>query len=259
MGSIASDLVDYSFISNRIIHLYFDDGYVDHYGLNQSKKDDITYNNPLDTALARKITSFVLTSNEDEDYSNQVYPIHIGRKSKGNDFSGNSGEGFPVVLEHNLYLEFEKELKPGYSYTLFFPGLASNTDTIHFKYNPLFSRSESVKANQVAYSSNAPVKLGYLSAWLGDMGPMEFEEFSGNEFHLVRLRDSSIVFTGIIQKRKDLEEGGPDVYTDNYTTCIHPLPGVQQPFPYSLMQQWPGSQVEIPSGCLIYTQIVISF
>lgn len=205
-----SELEIFSTVTDSIIMLHFVDGHVDHYGLGESKSDDIIFNSPLDIVKASSTLNYAIISQDDENYLEALHPQEIGRKSKGIDFSGNASEGFPIVQEHFIYLILPHSIKQNKKYTIILQDLASNTDTIKFSYNYKNLISETFHVNQLGYVTDAPVKYAYLSDWMGDIGPLELENFENKEFQIIDVKDNSVVFSEQIRKRKDLETGGVD-------------------------------------------------
>jgi len=206
----ASDLSDIWFINDSIVVLYFDDGYVDHYTLNQTKEDDVIHSDPLNLLNAMTASSYDITSEGDPAYQLVLKPDSVGRKSRGNDFSGRTAEGNPVVMEHHIYLFLPHPFVNGQEYTISWTDLNSITQDTTFTWNYKRSRSESIHVNQLGYAPEAPAKLAYISHWMGDKGPMESSTLSGFQFKVIRTADEVDVFSGTIMKRKDLQTGGVD-------------------------------------------------
>ena len=87
INSAASDVTDILPLTDKIIMLRFDDGYIKHYGYHQTGESCVTYNYPLNLALAANPASYPISSPDDPAYFNPVNPVQVGRKSKGHDFS----------------------------------------------------------------------------------------------------------------------------------------------------------------------------
>src|SRR4051812_44484191 len=83
----ASDLVEVTPLSNKIVLLHFDDGYVIHHKRGQKRQDEQVVNNPLDTARASSPGTYKITSTDDPAYKAGRLPQAVGRKSKGMDFA----------------------------------------------------------------------------------------------------------------------------------------------------------------------------
>jgi len=84
---IASDLTDILPLTDQVIMLRFDDGYIKHYGYHQTGEACITYNYPLNTDQADDPQSYLISSPDDPFYYIALSPADVGRKSKGHDFS----------------------------------------------------------------------------------------------------------------------------------------------------------------------------
>ncbi len=213
----ASDLVEICTATHSILALHFDDGTVDHYGLGQDGNDDVLYRSPLSTTRAAQTENYSICSAGDPNYATPLSPLSTGRKTKGNDFSKNWGQGQPYVKEHWIYLELPFPLQSGNSYHLEFNyPLAKNGTKWDFTFDEKHMRSETIHVNQIGYAPVSPQKYAYLSHWLGDMGPLDLENFKNTEFHLYDMLSETIVYSDRIKKRKDLETGGPDGAYDEH-------------------------------------------
>jgi hypothetical protein len=216
MISFASDLKSVSVLTDQILVLHFSDGYIEYHGYHQKGADDVTVKDELDVDSANKITSYSLSSADDPAYKIPEIPVRIGRKSKP---SGMSMKCMPnddnrcmsdYVLEHFVYLFLEKPLQPGKTYQLKTGNLAKNQNQFILKYNPAETRSLAVHVNQLGFVPDAPVKMAYISHWMGDAAGLELENYANAKFHLIRVSDGKKVFSGTIGKQKDFETGGAD-------------------------------------------------
>ena len=216
ISGFSSDLVEVQVATNRILVLHFDDGYVEHYGLGGSGNDDVLHKIPLSVSKCAKVETFTLLSADDPNFAEESHPSEIGRKSKGKDFTQNWGIGLPFISEHWIYLRLPQPLQNGCSYTIKLDRLAQNTNEILFVYDDREIRSETVHVNQIGYAPNSPEKFAYLSHWMGDIGPLDLDGYADSKFHLIDQLTKNIVFTGDIQKRKDLESGGSDCAYDDH-------------------------------------------
>jgi len=214
--SSASDLKNVSVLTDQILVLHFSDGYIKYHGYHQKGADDVTVKDELDVDSAKKLTSYYLSSSDDPAYQTFNNPIRIGRKSKP---SGMSMKCMPndknrcmsdYVLKHFIYLFLDKPLQPGKNYLLKTGRLAKNQNEYTLKYNPSETRSLAVHVNQLGFVPDAPVKMAYISHWMGDAGGLDLDQYSNTKFHLIRIKDGRKVFTGIISKQKDFETGGTD-------------------------------------------------
>ena len=206
---LASDLIEIAPATDQILMLHFDDGYVEHHGLGQGDNDDVIHRSPLPLSRARKAETYSISSSDDPNYASPTEPLQIGRKSKGKDFTRNWPD-LPFVSEHFIYLKLPSALQNGKTYSITFDRLAQNGNEWTFVFDDKKLRSETVHVNQIGYAPEAPDKFAYLSHWMGDLGPIELEDYADSEFHLIDLAGDEIVYSGAIKKRKDVQTGGPD-------------------------------------------------
>ncbi len=214
---LASEIVEVSPLTKHILLLHFSDGYVDHFDLGDNIGDGVLYNYPLDINAATSTSNFSISSMDDGNYQSPISPNSINRKSKGSDFYANWNTP-DYVSDHWLYLHLPHPLQNNKSYTINLGSLASNQSEVKFIYNDQTSRSESVHVNNLGYLPDARLKYGYVSAWIGDGGPLNLDDYDGANFDLIDLNTLNSVFTGAVALRKDLETGYDDnAYGANYT------------------------------------------
>ena len=216
-SSIAADLVEVLPVTDRILRLTFDEGYVEKRG----SDDAVTHRWPLDiNAAARKIYYHV-SSPDDPDYSPGQLPVKVGRKSKIKDISSSCNWNPTLqkclndyVSSHFIYLELPSPLQKRMTYTVEVPFLADNIRKWSFDYDPVQMRSPAVHVNQLGFAPSAKGKYAYVSQWMGDMGPLEIDSCKGMPFTLHAVgKDGSpadVVYKGTLEKQKDLQTGGPD-------------------------------------------------
>lgn len=216
INAFASDIKGVYVLTDKILVVHFSDGYIEYHGYHQSGNDDKTIKDELDVARASLATNYSVVSTDDPTYKLAKNPYKTGRKTKP---SGMSMKCMPddqnrcmsdYVLEHFIYLFLENPLKPGKSYTINTNNLARNSEQISLRYDPSQTRSLAVHVNQLGFVPDAPLKIAYISHWMGDAGPLELEEFRNVSFHLIRTKDRKLVYTGKITKQKDFSDGSPD-------------------------------------------------
>lgn len=204
-------------VTDKIILLHFDDGYIDYHGYHQSNDDDRTVANPLDVKKAARSGSYTIISKDDAEYQKGLHPVSVGRKSKGMDYSrkckwnGKQCDN-DIVFEHWIYLELPAPMKRGKTYTVKLTGLAENKNDAAITFDEFSTRSEAVHVNQLGYIPAAGQKFAYVSQWMGDAGPLSLDDYADTPFHIVRTADGSVAFSGKMKLRKDLETGGPDTW-----------------------------------------------
>ena len=188
-------------LTNKIIMVHMDDG-------------SVTYPNTikvsrLNTGNADNISSWSLQSTDDADFQVAGSPSKLGRKSKGTEFvkdapwGGNSFDPRtkPWASEHWIYLVFDKEMKPGKSYSLKTGTLATNGSEWNFVFEEKNLRSEAVHVNTLGYAANAP-KYGYIYQWMGSLGNLDLSSYAGKKFRVYKEGTDLPVKEGTIQKRK---------------------------------------------------------
>ncbi len=211
----SSELVEALPVTDKVIMLHFDDGRIEYHGYHQTDRDDKTIAMALDVNKTKEPTAFTVSCPNDPDYQRGAHPVRIGRKSKGMDWSRNckwNGRQCDndIVFEHWLYLELPTPMKRGRTYTVEMGVLAENTTRATLVFDEFRTRSEAVHTNHLGYIPSARKKYGYVSQWMGDTGPLCLDEYANAPFHIIRASDLSIVFSGKMRLRKDLETGGPD-------------------------------------------------
>lgn len=199
--SRGSDIIEVLPLTNKILMVHFDDG-------------SVTYPNTLKVSRlavtdADNVTKWLFSSNEDADFQTEQKPVKIGRKSKGTEFikdpawGGNSFDPRQKqwASEHWLYLVFDKEMKPGKSYTLKTGNLAANDSVWNFVFDEKNLRSEAVHVNTLGYISTSP-KYGYVYQWMGSLGNLDLTNYLGKKFFIQNIGTGQIIKEGIIKKRK---------------------------------------------------------
>jgi hypothetical protein len=202
----ASDLVEVSPLTNRVLMLKFDDGYVRYHGYHETSNQDAAVNSPLDTDSAGRPSSYAVSAPDDPDYAEAVQPEKVGRKSKGKDFSrrcqwNGSQCVNDIVFEHHVYLRLPFPLKKNVTYTLTLKDLARNLNQTSFQFDESRIRSEAVHVNQLGYTPMAGEKYGYVSHWMGDLGGLSLDDYAGARFDLIDLNTHQSVCRGALRSR----------------------------------------------------------
>lgn len=197
----ASDIVEVLPLTDQILMVHFDDGYVIHHKLWESRDSDVLICDSLNCSLASNPSSYLLSSSDDSNYSSAKNPTVVGRKSKGTDFTMSSiwtpnWENNSWASEHWVYLFLPDKLQAGKSYTLSTDDLAKNSNNFSFTYDVTRLRSEAVHVNQIGYLPSAQKKFGYVYHWMGDKGGLDLSEYANKDFHLVDAASNDVVFTG---------------------------------------------------------------
>ncbi|TVQ63937.1 MAG: hypothetical protein EA366_01805 [Spirulina sp. DLM2.Bin59] len=188
---------------------------------------------PLNTEQADRPDAYSLRSADDPAYETPQTPMAVYRKSKPTDMAQVSQGERQWPLRHRLYLEFAQPLDPGKTYELTFPG--SNREPLTLHYDPQHHWSEAVHVSQVGFRPDDPVKLGFLSLWMGNGGGLAYGD--GLQFSLIaegdnpQQRSDRPLFTGRAEHRRgpdDLEDPRDrnythtDVYTLDFSSFRRP-------------------------------------
>ncbi len=208
----ASDIVEVLPLTDRIIMVHFDDGYVNHHQRGQKRSDETVILDALITANAMQAGRYTLRSTDDAAYADGLRPLDVGRKSKGTDYAwfcdgwsastGCLNNRPDHAKEHWVYLFLPTPMQPGKTYRLNTGTLAANGYNWTFTYDVNQLRSEAVHVNNVGYAPTAALKYGYVYHWLGDKGGLDLSGYAGKAFHLVNVATNAIAFSGTIAFRK---------------------------------------------------------
>jgi len=201
----ASEIVDVLPLTDRIVMLHFDDGYVIHHERGHARSDEKVVVDPLDTAAASRAASYEIVSADDPAYAAARHPVEVGRKSKGTDFAwfvdtwvdGHAVNTRPDhASEHWLYLFLPEPMKRGGTYSVRTGALATNGREWKLKFDERTARSEAVHVNLLGYVPSAPQKFAYAFHWMGDRGSLDLKAYEGRPFHLIDQQTGESVFDG---------------------------------------------------------------
>lgn len=103
-------------------------------------------------------------------------------------------------------------MKRGKTYIIKLGQFAETAVDVTIYFDEFKTRSEAVHVNQLGYRPSAGQKFAYVSQWMGDAGPLILDDYADTPLHIVRTADGSVVFSGKMKLRKDLETGGPDTW-----------------------------------------------
>ena len=167
---------------------------------------------PLDTAWADLPASYRIVSPDDPAYAAEQSPTSVFRKSKPSDLARVAPWQFEAPVTHTLYLVLPQPLRPGRHYRVVFGD--GRLPAQAFTHEPAVQRSEAVHVGQVGFRPDDPVKIGYVSCWMGSGGGVRYAE--GTPFQVLEERSGRPAFEGrmAISRRADEAE---DVYKRNYT------------------------------------------
>jgi endoglucanase len=200
----------------------------------------------FDTVAADSVDSYVVVSADDPRYRGGLEPVRVGRKSKP-DGATNPPAPRRYSMEHVLYLRMPASLTAGSTYSVRFPGGLLATDAGPFTFDPLTLRSESVHTTQIGFRPADPVKVAYLSTWMGTAGGLTYD--GPVAFGVLREGDTSPVFRGTAALRSEAKEAqngapadhvGADVWEMDFSELTQPgtyrvsVDGVGCSFPFEI-------------------------
>ena len=145
---------------------------------------------PLNTVVADQVATYAVASESDME---AVLPTAVYRKSKPVDCTRAPAKE-ASAKDHAVFLKLANPLATGQRYTVRFkPGLLAK-DQLTFRLDPSRLRSEAVHVNQIGFRPNDPVKLAFLSCWMGDGGGLTYA--MGKPFHVLDDESGEVVFSG---------------------------------------------------------------
>jgi len=156
--------------------------------------------------------SYLLSSRDDPAYSSGLAPVSVYRKSRPTDLLRVSRERLEAPREHTLYLRFPHLLREGASYRLTFRD--ERLPGVSFIWQPRRMISEAVHVSQIGFRPDDPVKMAFLSLWMGSGGGMVFRE--GTPFTVIEQGTEKEVLQGKIQLLKGAGDHDEDAYGKNY-------------------------------------------
>lgn len=121
------------------------------------------------------------------------------------DFGGGEAMTRNAEVAHFAFLKLSEPLESNLEYEVKTP----LGELVKFKYDDKITISAAIKVNQVGYAPEAGRKYAYLGAWLGELGPLDFSAWNGQNFFLIDAFSGAESFTGKIELR------GKDVFYKN--------------------------------------------
>ncbi len=159
---------------------------------------------PLDTQWAMLPASYRILSKNDARFSGGITPVKVNRKSRTSGFV-RTAQDAKVAQEHLLYLTLPEDLQVGKAYTVEFANAHLASASVDFVYQPSSLTSEAVHVSQIGYRPDDPVKIAFLSCWMGDGGGVSYRD--GLKFSVIDEKSGKSVFDGKTQLAKLASEG----------------------------------------------------
>lgn len=115
---------------------------------------------------------------------------------------------FPAntLFHHDFYLKLAAPLQAGKSYTVKVEsGLEEPmTTALTLTFDPARTSTRVIKVNQVGYSSRSAERYAYLGWWAGDLGAVDFRDFS--RYEVVEEKSGRVVASGALAVRAQADE-----------------------------------------------------
>ncbi len=218
-----AELIRISPISNTMVLVYIEDGFIDTYGEGQGVPQNKTYHDPAALNQLLNPANYMVSSVDDPDFSSPQTAINIGRKSKAIHYNDQWSK-VPYVFGHWVYIELPFPLKEGKNYDFKIQKIVEGREEWPLNFNSKHLRSETVHVNMVGFAPASP-KYGYLSQWMGDFntadhpnGGLTLDQYDGQPFRIVKYATGEVVYSGTValRRRKDFRESGNTDFAPTY-------------------------------------------
>jgi endoglucanase len=147
--------------------------------------------------------TYAISSENDPSYAPARHPARVGRKTKPVDIALGSWES---ATESVLYLFLPRPLLEGKTYRVEFK--LGDLPPVDFAYDVGRLHSDAIHVSQIGFHPNDPVKVAFLSTWMGSAGPLDYPEGLG--FSIVNAETGEIVHRGRTTLAKRLTEAEDD-------------------------------------------------
>ena len=117
-----------------------------------------------------------------------------------------------------MFLKLAQSLVTGRRYTIQFQQGLLARDEVSFDLDPIRLRSEAVHVSQIGFRPDDPVKLAFLSCWMGTGGNLAYA--AGTPFQVVDDKTGKAVFSGKTVLAKEAAD------QSNKTQCRYPCTGL---------------------------------
>ncbi|MHB1460021.1 MAG: glycoside hydrolase family 9 protein [Armatimonadota bacterium] len=167
-----------------------------------SLKDDVLQDN----------RSYTVSSTTDSTYRKPTSPTKVYRKTRPYNMARTNPWMFEAVLEHIVYLKMPSAVKAGHSYELQFRSLPLAKRSFMVDMNRLVS--DAIHVTQIGFRPDDPVKIGFVSCWMGDGGGLGY--CAGTPFRIVDQASGLTVYNGKLRLSKRATDLTEDAYKRNY-------------------------------------------
>ncbi|MCP4870246.1 MAG: hypothetical protein GY898_16190, partial [Proteobacteria bacterium] len=197
-------------------------------------------------------SDWTVTSETDPAFADPRNPVAVGFRSRA---AALIPKGWPyaAILEHEVFLELPDPVRPGATYRVRCESLGLDLDWASAPDEVL---TPSIHLNQVGFLPDAPLRMAYVSAWLGTLGPMELFP-DERAFTVVDVDTGDAVLHSELTLRMSADASGEDEYDENYThTHVYEadLGALDAPGRYHLVLAGTGRSFEFEVGPAIYDE-----
>ncbi len=168
----------------------------------------------LDAAWADAADSYLVSSPDDGTWTAEP-PDAVYRKSHPREIAyaiqGDKRAMSPPV-EHTLYLKLSRLMREGYSYRVHFVS-GPWPDAVHC-HRPDRVRSEAVHASHLGFRPDDPVKIAFLSCWMGSGGALSYPDET--TFRVLEDPNGREAFVGQVRLERAADDTSLDSFRRNY-------------------------------------------
>lgn len=189
--------------------------------------------------------AYLISSEDDPSYAAETHPMEIARKTKPVDIALQPGRGWDSATESVIYLSLPRALHEGKTYRVAFR--LGDLRPVDFIYDVDRLRSDAVHVSHVGFHPNDPIKVAFLSTWMGSGGPLDYQE--GLDFSVIDTKARVEVYSSQTTLAKSLSEAedasgrnfnGTNVYLLDFSALDHEgefvivVEGIGRSYPFSI-------------------------
>lgn len=210
----ATKLIEFRVIDNGYLMLHYRDGEVRYrdsgtgpsayLGHSFSEGDDTlrVFGERLKVDLAQKAALWTVSSKDDKTFST-AHPVNIWRKSK----PMNTDHTLKSELDHWLFLQLDKPMRQGYTYTVSIPqDIGSDKSSASVRFDVWNTPSEAIHVNIIGYSPAESLHAADLYQWLGDGGSRDYKKWEGRSVWLFNVKSKQKQKMGTVKFWKLLSD-----------------------------------------------------
>ena len=210
---------------------------------------DVVDGKPMKAAALDDAAGYTIRSTDDPGYAAPRHPRAVSRITRPLDLA-TTADGTESPTSNQLFLTLPSALRSGATYTITAPD--PSVDTATYTFDDTVARSLAVHVDQVGYAVTDPVKVAYLSAWMGAAGGAHYDPAPA--FRVLDTTTKQAVFEGTARQRDVPADGelhradltGAPVYeldfsalaqAGTYRVCVAAL-GCSLPFTVDQTGPW---------------------